>query len=84
MDFPEAIKLLLVSFDSTLKANLSVGLPFDLQIYKTDSFEVGYQGRIEVDDPYFRSISEGWGDALRQAFSSLPSYEFPEGSDGLA
>lgn len=43
MSFEEAVKLLLVSFDSTLKANLSVGLPLDMQIYEADSFETGAQ-----------------------------------------
>jgi len=76
MSFEDAVKLLMVSFDSTLKANLSVGLPFDLQIYRTDTLEVGPERRIEVDDPYFQQISSGWGDALRQAFGSLPSYTF--------
>ena len=75
MSFEEAVKLLLVSFDSTIKANLSVGLPIDLQIYETDSYEVAVQRRIEDDDDYYQAISTGWGDALREAFGSLPSYQ---------
>lgn len=75
MDFPEAIKLLLVSFDSTIKANLSVGLPLDLQCYEAESFQPGYSGRIERDDAYFHAISEGWGEALREAFGRLPDFE---------
>ncbi|MCB1342961.1 MAG: peptidase [Pseudooceanicola sp.] len=75
MTFSEAAKLLLVSFDSTVKANLSVGLPFDLQTYRRDSFEVDRQIRIAMDDPMYQSISTGWGDALREAFNFLPSYE---------
>ena len=75
MGFAEAIKLLLVSFDSTLKANLSVGLPFDVQVYEMDSFEFGHSNRIEYDDPYFHAISEVWGEALREAFGRLPPYE---------
>ena len=75
MSFSEAVKLLLVSFDSTVKANLSVGLPFDLQTYETDTFRVHKQIRIEMDDPMYQSISTGWGDALRAAFDLLPSYE---------
>ena len=75
MSFEEAVKLLLVSFDSTVKANLSVGLPIDLQIYEADSYKIGVQRRIEADDDYYQAISTGWGDALREAFGSLPSYE---------
>ena len=74
MSFEDAIKLLMVSFDSTIKANLSVGMPLDLQIYETDSFTVSNQPRIEVDNRYFQEISESWGDALRTALTQLPSY----------
>ncbi|MET0547469.1 MAG: proteasome-type protease [Caulobacterales bacterium] len=76
MSFEEAVKLLLVSFDSTLKANLTVGMPLDVQVYKRDSFEIGPSKRIERDDAYFQTISKGWGDALKRAFQSLPSFEF--------
>ncbi|MEP0942616.1 MAG: proteasome-type protease [Rhizobiaceae bacterium] len=75
MSFEEAVKLLLVSFDSTIKANLSVGLPIDLQVYEADAYTIGVQKRIEAEDEYYQSISTGWGDALRDAFGSLPSYE---------
>ncbi len=76
MSFEDAVKLLLVSFDSTLKANLSVGLPFDLQVYEKDSLNKGTEQRIEADDEYFNQISSGWGDALRNAFNSLPDFKF--------
>ena len=72
MTFEAAIKLLLVSFDSTIKANLSVGLPLDVQTYERDSLRRGTQRRVKADDPYFREISMGWGDALKRAFDSLP------------
>ena len=75
LSFEDAAKLLMVSFDSTIKANLSVGMPFDLQTYEADSFEVGKRIRIEADDPVYQSISTGWGDALRTAFKSLPTYK---------
>ena len=75
MSFEDAAKLLMVSFDSTIKANLSVGMPLDLQTYETDSFKVSSQVRIEAEDEYYQAISNGWGDALRIAFNSLPSYD---------
>jgi len=74
MSFEDAVKLLMVSFDSTIKANLSVGAPLDMHIYETDSFKNGMQRRIEKDDPFFEMISSGWGEALRDAFNALPSY----------
>ncbi len=74
MSFADTIKLLLVSFDSTIKANLSVGMPLDLQVYVKDSFEVTNKPRIEADDPYYNSVSTGWSDALKNALTQLPSY----------
>lgn len=75
MSFEDAVKLLLVSFDSTIKANLSVGLPIDLMTYETDSFRIGTQKRIDKGDELYQLISTGWGNALREAFRSLPSYD---------
>ncbi|MBP1806010.1 proteasome-type protease [Rubellimicrobium aerolatum] len=76
MSFEAAVKLLLVSFDSTIKANLSVGLPLDLQMYERDSLRRGLSRRIKGNDAYFQTISHGWGDALKQAFDSLPDLVF--------
>ncbi len=76
MEFEAAVKLLLVSFDSTIKANLSVGLPLDLQIYEADSLQVGHNLRIEADNAYYQTISDGWGESLKRAFNSLPDFKF--------
>ena len=70
MSFEDAVKLLMVSFDSTIKANLSVGLPLDVQTYEADSLRIGHERRIEADDPYYLSISTGWGDAPGRPWSS--------------
>jgi len=75
MSFEDAIKLLMVSFDSTIKANLSVGLPLDLLVIEKDHFTPLHERRIAADDPYFRSVSAGWGEALKRAFHDLPDYE---------
>jgi len=72
MTFEAAVKLLLVSFDSTIKANLSVGLPLDLQIYESGTMAKGLSRRIGADDACFQTISSGWGTALKSAFDSLP------------
>ena len=78
MSFEDAAKLLMVSFDSTLKANLSVGLPLDLLVIERDQFEPLHARRIEAGDPYFEAISSSWSDALRAAFYSLPDYTFEQ------
>ena len=76
MTFEDAVKLLMVSFDSTLKANLSVGLPLDLLVIERDHFAPLHEKRVTADDPYFKAISSGWGEALKKAFLSLPDYSF--------
>lgn len=76
MSFEDAVKLLMVSFDSTLAANLSVGLPFDLMVIERDRFEPLHHKRVLNSDPYFKAISSSWSEALRQAFHSLPDYSF--------
>lgn len=75
LSFSEAIRLLLVSFDSTVKSNLSVGLPFDVHVYANDSFSADKQARIEVGDAVYLSITSGWGDALKDALDKLPPYD---------
>ena len=76
MSFEDAVKLLMVSFDSTIKANLSVGMPLDLLVAERDVFEPVHQRRIGADNAYYRAISVGWGEALKLAFESLPDYSF--------
>ena len=75
MTFAETAKLLMVSFDSTVRSNLSVGLPLDMLFYERDTWRVGYRKRIREDDPYYRKVSEGWSDALKAAFNSLPDFQ---------
>jgi putative proteasome-type protease len=76
MSFEDAVKLLMVSFDSTIKANLSVGLPLDLLVIEKNNFQPLHQRRIPAGDPYYRAISSRWGEALKRAFHSLPDYSF--------
>ncbi len=83
MNFENAVKLLMVSFDSTLAANLSVGLPLDLMVIERDRFEPLHQKRILSSDPYFTSISSSWSEALRKAFHSLPDYSFGDEAAAL-
>lgn len=74
MTFAETAKLLMLSFDSTLKSNLSVGLPLDMLFYEAGGYDITYQKRIGTDDAYYRVISDGWSQALKSAFKSLPEF----------
>jgi putative proteasome-type protease len=69
----DATKCILVSFDSTMRSNISVGLPIDLLVYVRDSFRIGMQRRVEEDDPYFTMIHQQWGNGLRKVFAALPN-----------
>lgn len=76
MSFEDAIRLLMVSFDSTIKANLSVGLPLDLSIYINDSLTEVKTHKITEDNEYFRMVSSEWADALKKSLAALPKFEF--------
>ena len=69
----EATKCTLVSFDSTMRSNISVGLPIDLVIYETDKLSIKLQRRIEESDPYFQMVHTQWGEGLRRVFAQLPN-----------
>ncbi len=75
MRLGEAAKLMLLSFDSTLRSNLSVGMPLDLVIYERDTLDITREKRIGADDEYFRKLSGAWSDALRQAFSKIEEFD---------
>ena len=68
----EAVKCALVSFDSTIKSNLSVGLPIDLALVRRDQFAVAMRHRIDADDAYFRQLRTDWSQGLRRVFNELP------------
>jgi putative proteasome-type protease len=75
----EATKCILVSFDSTMRSNLSVGMPIDLVCYERDSLEVRMRHRFEQSDPYFTALSASWRDGVRKVFRELPDFEWSEG-----
>ena len=68
---PEATKCVLVSFDSTMRSNLSVGMPIDLIRYRRDSLRV-HPRRFRENDPYFTALSTQWGEGVRRVLGDLP------------
>ena len=67
----EAAKCALVSMDSTLKSNLSVGLPLDLVVYGVDDLQTSKVVCIDEHNPYFRMLHGSWGQKLREVFDSI-------------
>ena len=72
----DASKCVLVSFDSTMRSNLSVGMPIDLVCYERDSLEVRKRRRFEPGDPYFSALSKEWSEGVRSVFKRLPELEW--------
>jgi putative proteasome-type protease len=68
----EAAKCVLISFDSSIRSNVSVGLPIDMVCYRRDSLRVEQQHRIGETDEYFQMIRREWSQGLRQIFSRIP------------
>ena len=77
LSLEDGIKLALISMDSTLRSNLSVGLPLDLTVYPKDSLELSRSWRINEHDEYFRGLRESWSSALRAAHRALPAPPYP-------
>jgi putative proteasome-type protease len=69
----DAMKCILVSFDSTMRSNLSVGMPIDLVCVERDSLRSGVRHRFEQDDAYFIGLSKEWRDGVREVFRRLPA-----------
>ena len=72
----DATKCLLVSFDSTMRSNLSVGMPIDLACYERDSLEIRMQRRFNEGDAYFTTLSADWSTGVRKVFRELPELEW--------
>src|SRR6266568_3733064 len=72
----DATKCVLVSFDSTMRSNLSVGMPLDLICYENDSLEVRMRRRFDEGDAYFTALSREWSEGTRQVFRQLPELQW--------
>ena len=71
MPIDQAAKLVLISFDSTMRSNLSVGMPIDLLCYEKDSFAVQHLRRLTEGDGYMTGIRKQWGEGLRSVFETI-------------
>jgi len=78
MDLYDALKVGLVSIDSTMRSNLSVGLPIDLLLVRRDTCIAALIHRIEPGEPYFSELRERWSAALRAAHIAIPRPPYPE------
>jgi putative proteasome-type protease len=72
-DLYDALKIALISMDSTMRSNLSVGLPIDIAVMRRDALDAELVHRVDVGEPYFHDLRERWSTALRAAHMAIPS-----------
>jgi putative proteasome-type protease len=72
MDLYDALKIGLISVDSTLRSNLAVGLPLDVAIIRRDALDAELAYRVDEKDPYFNDLRQRWSEALRATHQSIP------------
>jgi putative proteasome-type protease len=72
VNLSDAMKCVLVSFDSTMRSNLSVGMPIDLVCYERDSLKLEVRHRFAPGDLYFTALSQQWSEGVRAVFRQLP------------
>ncbi len=77
----DATKCILVSFDSTMRSNLSVGMPIDLVCYERDSLEIRMRRRFQLGDAYFTALSAEWREGVRRVFRELPDLAWRENGE---
>jgi len=82
----DAAKCALLSMDSTLRSNISVGMPLDLLVYEADSLRLTRFASIDANNRYFRMLRTAWGDGLRELFDDMPepAWSDPASPDALA
>lgn len=72
----DAARCALVSLDSTMRSNISVGPPLELSIYRRDSFRISHYLNLEPTSPFHRAIQKNWAEGIRRAFNGLPRFDW--------
>ena len=72
----DAARCAIVSMDSTIKSNATVGPPIEGLVYEKDSFETSHYIKMDEDDPYLHDIKQAWNDALKDAFAKMPPFHW--------
>jgi putative proteasome-type protease len=79
----QAARCALVSSNSTIRSNLTVGTPVELYIYNTNTLNAGRHLVFQEDDAYYRALGDAWNEGLRQALNNLPAFEWEEQNQPL-
>jgi putative proteasome-type protease len=76
----DAARCAIVSMDSTIASNATVGPPIEVLVYEKDTFETDHYIKLDVEDPYLQQIKHSWNESLKKAFSSLPLFHWEQRS----
>ena len=76
----DAARCAIVSMDSTIKSNATVGPPVEVLVYEKDTFESDHYIRMDENDQYLRDIRQGWNEALKLSFAELPKFDWEKRS----
>jgi putative proteasome-type protease len=71
-------RLLLVSLDAASRSNAAVGPPFEIALYRADTFEIGNYFKLEADDPWLRELQKQWNQGISNAFFHLPQFPWEQ------
>ncbi len=74
----DSARVALLSLDSTMRSDLTVGPPIDFVVYKKDQMHLDYQGRYKLESPYFKELSDTWAHKLSDAIHSLPKFSWED------
>lgn len=72
----DAARCALVSLDSTMRSNISVGTPFEVALYQADSLEAPRRLKLELNSPFYNTLQNRWNDGLQRAFRDLPRFDW--------
>jgi len=78
MPLDDAARCALVSLDSTMRSNVSVGPPFELAIYRRGEFELAHYLNLTLASPLYKSLQKRWNEGLRRAFNRLPRFDWEQ------
>lgn len=76
----DAARCAIVSMDSTIKSNATVGPPIEVLVYEKDTYESDHYIRLEADDAYLQEIRQSWNESIKLAFTELPQFEWEKRS----
>ncbi len=74
----DAARCAIVSMDSTIRSNATVGAPVEILVYQTDSFDTQHYVKMEADHPYLHDIKRIWDETLKAGFAALPRFEWEQ------